>query len=389
MLSLSIGKKFEFAGAHKLWHPDWSSEQNQTVFGVQSEGLYGHGHNFELMAWVTGTLQEDVGMIIELSQLKSLLNETVMGAFDHRYLNDDRQRFLGAVPTCGAINAALFESISPIVETQGLTLVQTNLTEDSTHSARQSAKAKSVFYTCELPSLVWLGASFGPEFTQLGLVKTVLEFDVSRDRLVVSDQDISVEYGLYSPAWKDAVSAISTQGLSWLSANRAMSQSDIIRYYWELVNAIPSIQSIRSISMSFPTATITYSGKESAVYCFKASLVATHCIGLESNSNDENVALFAKCANQHGHGFDFEFELTHSIDDLDFSKTVSALIQSGLEPFQYRSLDQEIPLFRGQLCTCELMISKFHSHFESILNYPIQVLRLQETANNQFEIRRA
>lgn len=67
---------------------------NQFVFDAahQLENYNGkcqdlHGHTYTLQICITGTIQEN-GLILDLSTLKSIVNQKVLQLTDHKYLND-------------------------------------------------------------------------------------------------------------------------------------------------------------------------------------------------------------------------------------------------------------------------------------------------------------
>ncbi len=104
-----ITKKFEFSASHRYWREDWNTEKNESVFGVYTSP-YGHGHNYELHVTVTGEIDSDTGMIINLSELKKKVN-LVLKDFDHKFLNLDTPYFKNRVPTTENVGLVLFQQI--------------------------------------------------------------------------------------------------------------------------------------------------------------------------------------------------------------------------------------------------------------------------------------
>lgn len=106
---VSITKKFEFSASHRYWVENWSNQENERVFG---EGVspYGHGHNYELHVTVSGPVDEDTGMIINLSILKKIV-KTILNDFDHKFLNLDNTHFKNRQPSTENIALVLFDLI--------------------------------------------------------------------------------------------------------------------------------------------------------------------------------------------------------------------------------------------------------------------------------------
>ena len=112
-----ITKKFEFSASHRYWRENWSQEKNVQVFGL-STSPYGHGHNYELHVTITGRIDPDTGMIINLTDLKRLV-KVVLEDFDHKYLNLDTPYFKDQIPTTENIGRVLFDRIDEELNDKG------------------------------------------------------------------------------------------------------------------------------------------------------------------------------------------------------------------------------------------------------------------------------
>lgn len=95
---ISVTRRFEFCAGHRLHRADWSDADNIAVFGPCSNPE-GHGHNYVLEVTVAGPLDPETGMIMNLRQLKTVVNERVLGEVDHKNLNKDVAWMKGAIPT--------------------------------------------------------------------------------------------------------------------------------------------------------------------------------------------------------------------------------------------------------------------------------------------------
>jgi len=103
-------RRFEFSAAHRYWRDDWSAEENERVFG-KCTSPYGHGHNYTLDVTITGVLDERTGMVMNMTDLKAIVNE-VLDEFDHKHLNEDTPYFKEAVPTTENIVRVLWRLIA-------------------------------------------------------------------------------------------------------------------------------------------------------------------------------------------------------------------------------------------------------------------------------------
>ena len=80
MKSLFLTKVFYFNAAHQYGHSEWSNEKNWEVFGPDSKI---HGHNYTLEVMVTGSINHETGFIVDLSQLKDVVQKNVIDTLDH------------------------------------------------------------------------------------------------------------------------------------------------------------------------------------------------------------------------------------------------------------------------------------------------------------------
>ncbi len=108
---VSATRRFEFSAAHRYWRDDWSQAENQRVFG-KCISPYGHGHNYTLDVTIKGRPDPVTGMIMNLVELKAIVNE-ILEAFDHKHLNEDTPYFKALIPTTENIVRVLWGLLAP------------------------------------------------------------------------------------------------------------------------------------------------------------------------------------------------------------------------------------------------------------------------------------
>lgn len=106
-----LTRKCEFSASHYYHNPDWSEEQNRRVFG-KCANLNGHGHNYTLEVTVKGEIDATTGFVVDLKQLKDILNREVVDAMDHRHLNKEVPEFAVNNPTTENIAIAIWRRLS-------------------------------------------------------------------------------------------------------------------------------------------------------------------------------------------------------------------------------------------------------------------------------------
>ena len=89
----------------------------------------GHGHNYSLEISVTGIPDPTTGMVINLADLKSVVDD-VLTNFDHKHLNLDTIYFIDKQPTTENFAAVLWELVVNRLDRAHLTRLRLYETED-------------------------------------------------------------------------------------------------------------------------------------------------------------------------------------------------------------------------------------------------------------------
>ena len=112
-----LTRKIEFSASHLYHNPDFSAEENRRIFG-KCNNPNGHGHNYVLEVTVGGDPDPTTGMVLDLKQLKEILEREVMDRMDHRFLNYEVAELAGQIPTCENIAATIWRLLDPKIEAQ-------------------------------------------------------------------------------------------------------------------------------------------------------------------------------------------------------------------------------------------------------------------------------
>ena len=87
-----LTRRVTFAAAHRYRRPDWSNERNDQIFGRCSRESF-HGHSYACHVTVTGEVDHETGMLVDLGLLDRVLEAEVRERFDHRNINFDVPEF--------------------------------------------------------------------------------------------------------------------------------------------------------------------------------------------------------------------------------------------------------------------------------------------------------
>jgi 6-pyruvoyltetrahydropterin/6-carboxytetrahydropterin synthase len=86
----------EFCCSLRYWNPDLSDAENRRIFGRKADP---HGHNYQLEVSLRGEPDPTTGMVVNLTDLKAVLDREIVARFDHRDLNRDTPYFEKEPPT--------------------------------------------------------------------------------------------------------------------------------------------------------------------------------------------------------------------------------------------------------------------------------------------------
>ncbi|MEK9614669.1 MAG: 6-carboxytetrahydropterin synthase [Flavobacteriaceae bacterium] len=111
-MRVTVSRKAHFNAAHRLYRKDWTDSKNESLFGKCANPHY-HGHNYELIVHVTGTIDPETGYVIDMKVLKDLIKEEVEEVMDHKNLNEEVEAFFNLIPTAENISVVIYNRLKP------------------------------------------------------------------------------------------------------------------------------------------------------------------------------------------------------------------------------------------------------------------------------------
>ena len=109
-MTVYLTRKCEFSASHHYFNPAFSEEENRRTFG-KCANLNGHGHNYTLEVTVKGEVDATTGFVVDLKELKEIMNREVVDVMDHRYLNHEVAEFKEQIPTTENIAIAIWKRL--------------------------------------------------------------------------------------------------------------------------------------------------------------------------------------------------------------------------------------------------------------------------------------
>ncbi len=125
-----ITRKVEFSASHFCRVPELPDEENRRIFGA-SANPHGHGHNYVVEVSVQGDPDQVTGMVMDLKELKEILNREIVQPYDHRFLNYEAPPFDRVVPTVENVAREIWKRLEPALGAGGRRLHSVRVYENA------------------------------------------------------------------------------------------------------------------------------------------------------------------------------------------------------------------------------------------------------------------
>jgi 6-pyruvoyltetrahydropterin/6-carboxytetrahydropterin synthase len=402
---LTVSKRLEFSASRRLHVAKWSDNENLSVFGPETKARHGSGRNYAAYFVFTGPVDPTTGMLINISEIKERASRIVRHGFDHKFLNEDNPSFRDVLPTAENIARQLYVDVAPLFSDGIAKLVACHLTESPERSA--------TFYSngaCEVNYWFEFSAARKTMSPQLSAAENARLFG-SATSIHGHNYRVRLTYRSTKPfsaqdlplVRYDAIDAC-LHGLQdeldhrYLNkdvaglANRPITTESLGDYIFRRASSTTPLDRVRLHERADFFAEVW---KNRAVFLgMRMAFYAAHRLCAATLSDAENAKLYGKCSNPLGHGHGYLSETTIGGDYDERSGTLydfvalRKAIQESLEPWRDRHLDLETEDFRNAPSTGENIVRALWPKIDNRLNQQLVRLRLWETANNRFTLRR-
>jgi len=400
---LTVSKRVEFSASRRLFSAKFSKEENLRLFGDESAARYGTGRNYVAYFVFSGEPDATTGMLINISEIKERAGAIINERYDHRFLNEDNAAFRDRVPTAENVCRQLFDEIVPLFADDVARLVAVHLRETPERSATAySNGAIEANYWFDFSAArktisPHLSASdneklFGISTREHGhnyRVRLTLRDDAPAEKpTLVPEQDIaaliqSFRSQLDHKNLNRDVDALRSQPITTESLSRFLLSSGSSR---------AALCRVRLHERDDFFAEAWHDDK--MFLGMREGFSAAHRLHVSSFSEEKNSDLFGKCNNPRGHGHRYVTEATLGGDYDEKSGTLfpfdemRAALNHALTPWRDKHLDLETDEFRQQPSTGENIVRALWPKVDGALQHRVTRLRLWETANNRFTLRR-
>lgn len=130
-----LTRRERFNAAHRMYRQDLTEEENLKIFGKCANPNY-HGHNYDLFITVKGEVNPDRPYIIDLKELKVIINALIIEKLDHKNLNLDVDFMAGKMASTELLCIEIFNQLKgPLEAFEGVLLHSVRLAETENNSA--------------------------------------------------------------------------------------------------------------------------------------------------------------------------------------------------------------------------------------------------------------
>jgi len=130
-----LTRRASFSASHRLWSDQLTEEENYAMY-EKCANPHGHGHNYVLEVTVQGMPDPRTGMVLNLTDLKHVMNEQVVKWVDHKHLNYDVSWLESFIPTTEVLVIKFWERLVDSLPIGMLYEVKLHETENNVASYR-------------------------------------------------------------------------------------------------------------------------------------------------------------------------------------------------------------------------------------------------------------
>ncbi|PYJ41365.1 MAG: hypothetical protein DME86_08850 [Verrucomicrobia bacterium] len=401
---LTVSKRLEFSASRRLFLKQLSTEENRKIFGSETGARYGTGRNYTAWFAFSGKIDPATGMLVNISEIKARAGAVIDSGYDHKFLNQDNSRFLDKVPTVENVAWQLASDVAPIFRDSGAELWAVHLIEspgrsatayvddciDSNYTFDFSAARQTMSpnLTAEENERLFGIASSPHGHGHNYRVRLTMRGKHGHQSIEIADS--KVQY---------AISALQSE-LDHRNLNREVGDlrngpvttEALAHYIFTRAAETLPLDRVRLNEREDFFAEYLQSGEYRLG--MQLSFGAVHRLQSYKFSEQQNAEMYGKCNNPGGHGHLYLSEATIGGAFDQRSGTLFRLtdlqtaMQEAIQAWSNRHLDLETEEFRSIPSTGENIVTALWSKLNERLDHRLCRLRLWETPNNRFTLRR-
>ena len=114
-----LTRKARFSAGHRYYLQERTEEENRRLFGLCALA-HGHGHDYTLEVTVAGEVSARDGMVVNITDLKPLIQEEVVGPLDGQYLTAEHPLLQGRIPSSEVLSRLVWDRLVRGISSRGL-----------------------------------------------------------------------------------------------------------------------------------------------------------------------------------------------------------------------------------------------------------------------------
>jgi len=399
----TISRRFHFCASHRLGVGD-DAEADRRLYGSETSGSFGHGHNYVAYFVFAGELDPATGILANLADVKRKVSEVIDERYDHKHLNADTPPFDRLPATAENLARQLLtevaeryrgEPIRPLAchLEQSPELAATAYSDGAVEQHRwlsfSAARVTRSPRLSDEENRALFGAAADPAGHGHNYrLRVTLRGNVEpRSGLISAEADVAAALA----AVHDDLDHRNLNLQSSLLAGSATTTETIsVAVRDRLARELP-VARVRLYELPDFFAEADGDAVRLGVV---ESFCAAHRLHAPKLSAAANLELYGKCnhAAGHGHGYVVEATVAGALDRR--SGTLCSLpalrqgVADALSGWAYRHLDAEVDDFADRPSTGENIVSLLWPRLAPKLPASLVRLRVSETENNRFTLRR-
>jgi 6-pyruvoyl-tetrahydropterin synthase len=318
---LTVSKRLEFSASRRLFVKDWSEAENLAAFGPETSARYGTGRNYVAYFVFSGSVDATTGMLMNISEIKERVGRVLHDGYDHKFLNADNEAFAEVPPTVENVARRLFLDAGPLFGDANATLVACHLSESEDRSATYfvsgawesnywfefSAARQTMSPRLTLEENQKLFGGAASPFGHGHNYRTRLTFR----NAPAADGSPFVRFDEIQGCVKSLRAELDHKNLNrevLALIDQAITTENLARYIHERVGEKLRIHRVRLHERDDFFAEHWDGGRY--FLGMRIPFSAAHRLDAPGLAAEENVALYGKCNNPHGHGHRYVVEAT-------------------------------------------------------------------------------
>ena len=118
---IHITRRERFNAAHRLYKKEWDEEKNYEYFGKCANPNW-HGHNYELFVTVKGEVNPQLGFVVNLKRLSTIIKKNIIDKLDHKNLNLEVDFLKDKIISTENIAIGIWEQLESEIKNLGIEL---------------------------------------------------------------------------------------------------------------------------------------------------------------------------------------------------------------------------------------------------------------------------